>query len=741
MIINNFFRVKNKRVNTPTVIQMEAVECGAAALGIVLGYFGKILPLEELRIETGVSRDGSSAFNMIKAARKYGLVAMAYKKEPEDLIDMPLPFIVHWNFNHFVVVEGFSKNRVYLNDPACGQRTVSYEEFDQSFTGIVILLSPGPEFKPGIKKRSMLDALKSRFIGYKTALVYVVLAGLLLVIPGLIIPNFIRVLVDEVIVAGRHNWIIPLLIVMTITMIIQVLIMWLQKKYLLRMHTHLALFQSSKFLWHLFRLPIQFFQQRYAGDIANRVMINDKVASVLSGNLATTVISLFMVVFYAVLLFSYNVKLTLIGICMAGLNILVLKSSSRPRNDGNQKVLMEDGKLFGVSVNGLQSIETLKATGCELDFFAKWAGHQAKAINAREKLAALNISIFSLPPALFSLNSAIMLTLGSFEVMNGRMTIGMLMAFQSLMSNFFTPFYDIVNMGATIQELEGNMNRLDDVLNYKVEENLDLKPDVNFQTFSKDNVKLTGLMEVRNITFGYSPLAEPLIKNFSLTLKPGHRIALVGPSGSGKSTIAKLVTGLYRPWSGDILFDGLPLEKIPRRIFTNSVALVDQDIILFEGSIKENLSLWDSTMPSENLLAAGKDASIHNDIASRPGGYDSKVTEMGTNFSNGQRQRLEIARALVNNPSILIFDEATSALDAITEKEIDDNLRRRGISCLIIAHRISTIRDCDEIIVLEKGEVVERGTHQELYKRGGYYTRLIKTTLDSTDVTETQIDL
>ncbi|HSI12933.1 MAG TPA: NHLP family bacteriocin export ABC transporter peptidase/permease/ATPase subunit [Chthoniobacter sp.] len=700
------------RVKTPTCLQMEAVECGAASLSIILGYYKKFLPLEQLRVDCGVSRDGSKANNVLKAARKHGLEAKGFKHELETLPTLKMPVIVFWNFNHFLVLEGWKNGKVYLNNPAGGPQVVTDNDLAAGYTGVVLTFEPGKDFRPGGEPASLLPGLMRRLAGFKSALIYVFLCGLFLVIPGLVVPAFSRIFVDEYLVGSKADWVKPLLVGMTITAIISMVVTFLQKYFLLRFETKLALTTSAKFFTHVLRLPAEFFSQRFGGEIGSRVLINDKVAQVLSGQLTTTVLDMTMLGFFAVLMFQYDVVLTLTCIFLGGLNLVVNKWVARKRVDGSRRLLQESGKLMGTAMGGLQMIETLKATGGEGDFFARWAGYQAKALAAKQELGIYSQCIGALPPLLTSITTTAILGLGGMRVMNGHLTVGMLVAFQGLVGNFMKPITTFVTFGSTLQELEGDMNRLDDVLRYPQDEQYT-------RTVPADSplnklIKLTGHVEFRNVTFGYSPLEKPLIEDFSIVIKPGSRVALVGGSGSGKSTCAKLVSGLYKPWSGQILFDGVPREEIPHNLLCNSIGMVDQDIFLFGGTVRDNLAMWDSTIPEINITRAAKDAAIAEVIAARPGGFASDVEEGGSNFSGGQRQRLEIARALVGDPTFLILDEATSALDPTTEREIDDAMRRRGCSCLIVAHRLSTIRDADEIIVLERGKVVQRGTHDEM---------------------------
>lgn len=749
------------RVKTPTILQMEATECGAASLAIILAYYDRIVPLAELRIECGVSRDGSNANNLILAARRYGMIADGFKVEHlEQLYEVPPPFIVFWQFNHFLVVEGFNKHWVFINDPATGPRRVSWQEFDEGFTGVILFTEPGAEFQKGGRKPSVIVSLMERLRGSVGAIIYGILAGFLLVLPGLAIPVFAQVFVDEILVENRTEWLRPLILGMILTTLFQALLTLLRLRYLRKLRIKLAVGMSAKFLWHILRLPSRFYAQRYAGEISNRASLNNKVAQVLSGQLATTVIDLVMALFYALVMFAYDGVLTLMGICFSLINGLALQWIARTRVDANMRLVQDLGKVAGVAIAGLQSMETLKASGLESDFFSRWAGYYAKAAIAQQELEVSNQILGVLPILLTSLTSMFILVVGGWRVMDGNLSIGMLVAFQSLMLSFQQPVNTLVDFGTTLQELEGDLNRLDDVLGNSLDPEVE-KPDVGAQAVEarvgerrkgmstkrglhpdhqnllpdnqnypnqKSNLipktKLQGYIELKNLTFAYSHIDQPLIENFSLSLQPGQSVALVGASGSGKSTLAKLICGLYQPWEGEILFDGIPRRQIPRQVLADSLSLVEQDIFLFGGSVRDNLTLWDSSIPESQIIRACQDAVIHEAIMAMQGGYDGELLEGGINLSGGQRQRLEIARALVKNPSILVMDEATSALDTQTEQMIMENLRQRNCSLILVAHRLSTIRDCDEIIVLEGGKVLQRGTHQELLHQEGVYGRL-----------------
>ena len=710
------------RASCPTVLQMEAVECGAASLAMILAYHGRYVPLEELRVACGVSRDGSKASHIVKAARRYGFEAKGYRKDPAGLAEFKPPYIVFWNFNHFLVVEGFGKGKVYLNDPALGKRTVTTEEFDQGFTGVVLVFEPGPDFKPGGRKPQALTDVLKKLTESLPTMSYGLLAGLLLILPGLALPVFTQVFVDAVLVQGHQDWLRPLLIGMAIALVLTGALKALELRFSKRLITKLSVTLTGRFMWHVLRLPIGFYAQRFAGEISSRVALNEKVANVLAGPLLRALLDAAMVLAYGTVMFAYDPVLAGIAVLLAIINFLALRWIVRLNTDDTMRLGMEYGKASGISIAGIQSIETLKASGLEGDFFGRWSGYYTKAVNTQQQIGRRQTLMGALPPLLNSLSVMIVLVMGGFRIMDGVLSIGMLIAFQSLLSSFNGPVGRLLDFGQTLQSLGADLARLDDIMANPV----DPQTDAPGLPGEGEAFRLEGRVELSGVTFGYSPLEAPLISDFDLVLEPGQRVAFVGASGSGKSTVAKLVAGLYEPWQGEIHFDGRPRNSIPRQVLANSVAMVDQDLFFFSGTVRENLTLWDATVPDQDLIRAAKDAAIHDVIAAMEGGYDATLLEAGANLSGGQRQRLEIARALLRNPSILVLDEATSALDTASERQVEENLRRRGCTCIIVAHRLSTVKACDEIIVFDKGRIVQRGTHDALRSVPGPYADLAR---------------
>ncbi|MFF4947821.1 NHLP family bacteriocin export ABC transporter peptidase/permease/ATPase subunit [Streptomyces chattanoogensis] len=716
---------KVRSVRTPTVLQMEAVECGAASLAMVLAHYGKHVPLEELRIACGVSRDGSRASNLLKAARSYGLTAKGMQMEPAALAEVQAPAILFWEFNHYVVYDGMGRKLgrkgVHINDPDKGRRFVPAEDFDTSFTGVALVFEPSESFEKGGRKPGVLGAVPARLRGTKGTLLAALLASLLLVAVGAAVPALSRTYIDMFLIGNQTSLLGPLFASMTAMVALTAVLTGLQQANLLRGRIISSTLSSARFLRHLLRLPVTFFAQRSPADLVQRLQSNDAVAETLARDLAAAGVDGIVVILYAVLLWTYDPQLTVIGVGIALLNVVAMRIVVRIRATHTAKLRADSARLTNTSYTGLQLIETMKATGGENGYFRRWAGQHATTLEEQQRLGVPSAWLAVVAPTLATLNSALILWIGGLRAVEGHISIGLLVAFQALVTRFTAPITRLNGVAGRIQDFAADVARLKDVESFPAD-TLYSRPGSD-----ADTRRLKGHVTLENITFGYSPLDKPLLTGFSLAVGPGRQVALVGGSGSGKSTVSRLISGLYSPWEGTIRIDGQRLEDISRSALAASVSFVDQDIFLFEGTVRDNVALWDPSIPDDAVIAALRDAALYDDvIARRPDGIYSRVEQDGRNFSGGQRQRLEIARALVRRPSILVLDEVTSALDARTEQIIIDNLRRRGCACVVIAHRLSTVRDSDEIVVLDHGVVVERGRHEDLVAAGGAYAELVK---------------
>ncbi len=766
-----------RRRRTPTLLQMQETECGAACLGIILGYYGRHEPLETLRYECGVTRDGAKASNVLRAARGYGLTAKGFALNAMQVSRAPLPLVSLWNFTHFVVVEGFVGGKVYLNDPATGPRTVSEQRFVEGYSGVSLAFLPGSGFTTNRRPPGAMASLLERTRSSRRAYAFIILASLIFFLPGLMMPAFLRIYVDYFLVQGQDRWLTFILASMLATALFTGVLVWLLDNSLIRFYTKLQTLWSSRMVWRILRLPLSYFDQRSGGDLSTRIQSNGMLAWLVAGELSSTFLGLATLLVYALIMWQYDVLLTLIGMGFAAVNLIAFWIVSRRLEDINQQLHRDRGKTAGILMQGLRSIDSYQANGTEAVFFNRWAGHQAKVANARQSLGKTRALLTAIPLLLAMVSTTAILLVGGLRIMDGALTIGMLVAFQGLMVAFSLPVKQVIDASAKIQEAQGLLYRLDDVMRQSIDAEFEQEETTlelmgrqqgaaavdegsmeearrQESAFESDSLttdfaseglspgrhsaelmvprlrtakrrKLGGGLEMRQICFGFNPLDPPWIDGFDLSVAPGGWVALVGPSGSGKSTLGRMIAGVVRPWSGDIWIDGQKLVEIPRQVLRNTVAVVDQNISLFEGTVAENIAMWDATLPEARMVEAARDAGLHDEIAARPGGYRELIEEGGRNFSGGERQRIEIARALVAEPSILLLDEATSALDARTENGIIRNLRRRGQTCVLIAHRLSTIRDCDEIIVLDAGQVVERGDHRTLMERDGAYRKLV----------------
>lgn len=704
-------------VKTPTVYQMEVTECGAASFAMIMGYFGRYIPLEQARIEVDVTRDGCNAANIMRAAKRFGLNCRGFRKEPEALRDIETPCIIHWNFNHFVVFEGFKGAYAYLNDPAVGRRKLTAEELDECFTGVVLTFSKTEQFVPEKKNVSAPEFLKARLRDYLGVVIKLIYIGILLVFPGMVLPVLSQVFLDDVLIGGYSDWLTKILVFMGSCVVLKVGLSWYRDLILSKLSGHMNLASGNAFLMHMLRLPISFFDQRNAGDLVSRMDNNSELNSFLADDLAETVLNILIAAFYAVVLLLYSPLLTLIGVVNVAICIGVIYLSNKSMSTVSLRIQMSAGKLYASMCSGYGITDTIKATSVENEYITRVLGNQAKQVNDVQRLNRFQKIVNAIPSATTDVSNVLILMVGGILIINGKLTMGMLVAFTSLFESFCDPVKKLVGFIQNIQTLKADICRVDDVEKYEEDTRYNNKDVSTKYVFN-------GKVELRNISFGYSKIKPPLVEGLSFKLDPGESIAFVGPSGCGKSTVSKIASGLYHPWGGEVLLDDVPIDNISKTVFNSAVATVSQNISLFSGSIRDNLTMWRTDILEELIDDAAKDACIYDDIMAM-GGYDALLTEGAQNLSGGQRQRLEIARALITNPAVLVMDEATSALDAKTEEQVLDRVRRRGCTCIIVAHRLSAIRDCKQIIVMQHGKVVETGNNESLIKKDGYYKKLV----------------
>ncbi len=718
-----------RRARTPLMLQMEDTECGAVCLGIVLAFFGRWVSVEELREACSVNRDGCDAADITRAARGYGLEAQGWRREPEQLHDMTMPLIIFWEFNHFLVLEGFRGGNYLVNDPANGHRTLTAEEFDEGFTGVALSFEVGPEFTTGGSRPGVLRRLWPWLSDETGPLAFALFCGLLMSLPLAALPFLLSVFVDHVLSGQEPAWGAALAGGVALAGGLVYLLTWLRQRCLRLLAVRLSVDHADRFIRRLFRLRMRFFTNRYGGDLTSRIQLIDQIAVVATEQFVGVLIELVTSAVFLFFLFLYDPVLAVVVAGLGAVNLYIMQLLTRGRVGENRRLQREQGKLQGVGMYGLSNIDTLQATSGEVGFFSHWSGYQARELLARQRFTEVGHLIAALPGVFTILGNAVVLGVAGWRVMEGDMSLGMMMGCYVLASYFLLPIGRFAMFADLFQVLEANLQRLEDVLD--APEDTSIQEDgaaAASRAGLSRTVRLSGQLELRNVEFGHKANREPMLQDFNLTIEPGQRVAVVGPTGSGKSTLALLAAGIHQPWSGVISLDGHPRDGLPRSLLGSSVAMVDQRVFLFAGTVRENLSLWNPEIPEQDLVAAATDAAIHDEIMARAQGYDAPVDEGGRNFSGGQRQRLEIARALVGNPSLLILDEATSALDPITEVRIDDALRRRGCSCLIVAHRLSTIRDCDLIVVLDGGREIQRGTHTELMAESdGLYRHLMET--------------
>lgn len=706
--------------NTPIIMQLEALECGAASLAMVMAYYGKWVALEQVRVDCGVSRNGSNAKNILRAAQKYGFKTKGYAFNTKKLREKgKFPAIIHWGGGHFVVLNGFRGNKAIINDPAKGLLKVDLKTFDKFFTGIYLEIIPDEGFTPGGKRKSVLVFAKKRLRGAASLIVFFSITTIVFYLFTIINPVMNQVFVDYLLSGNNPDWLLPFIIIFAGIGILQIIVTAAQALYQYKIRGKLDLIGSTTYMWRILRLPIEFFSQRMVGDLQSRQSENASIAETLVNVFAPLLFNTIMIVIYLVFMISKSWILTLVGVVTIVLNAFISRYISKVRVNISRVQSRDNAKLTSMTSKGIEMIETIKSNGAEKSYFDSWSEAQESVVKGRIKMTKTNQFLGLLPGFISMLANYSVLILGVYYTIKGEFTIGSILAFQGLLGAFMTPAMTMISSGQALQEMRTSMERVDDVLEYPLDQNVT-------RVVEMDEIsKIKGNLILKDLTFGYSRLDKPVLENFSLEIKQGQKVAIVGTTGSGKSTLSKLISGLYSPWSGEIIFNGKKMEEIDHEIFTSSIAVVDQDITLYEDTIMNNLKMWDESIEDYEVIMACNDAQIHKTIISREGGYNAPVLEGGKNFSGGEKQRLEIARSLASDPSIIILDEATSALDAKTEYDVVKSIKNRGITTIVIAHRLSTIRDADLIVVLKKGHIVEQGNHEELMKLKGFYYDLV----------------
>ena len=706
--------------NTPVIMQLEALECGAASLAMLMAYYGKWVPLEQVRVDCGVSRNGSNAKNILKAAEKYGFKTRGFAYNIEKLkAEGKFPAIIHWGGAHFVVLNGFKGNHAIVNDPAKGLVKYDLETFDELFTGIYLEITPSEEFFPSGERKSILDFAKRRLKGAAGLIAFFSVITILFYIFGIINPTMSQAFVDRILSGSQHDWLNTFFIIVTGVALAQVIVTAVQSYYAYKIRGELDLHGSTTYMWRVLRLPIEFFSQRMVGDLQSRQAENAVIAETLVGVFAPLFFNTIMIIVYTVIMLKKSLILTVVGVVTVVLNAFISQYVSKVRVNISRVNSRDNAKLTAMTSKGIEMIETIKSNGAEASYFDSWSEVQDDVTRGKMKMIRTNQFLGLLPSFLLIIANYSVLILGVYFTMHGEFTIGAILGFQGILTAFMNPAMTIINSGQTLQEMRTSMERVDDVMEYP------LDPNVTRDVHTDEYAKIKGDIVLKNVTFGYSRLEEPILIDFNLEIKQGQKVAIVGSTGSGKSTLSKLISGLYSPWSGEITFDGKKIEEMDHEIFTSSVAVVDQDITMFEDTIMNNIKMWDESIEDFEVIMACKDARIHDHIMTREGAYNALVLEGGRNFSGGEKQRLEIARSLAIDPSIIILDEATSALDAKTEYEVVEDIKARGITSIVIAHRLSTIRDADIIVVLDEGRIVEQGAHEDLMKLQGAYYDLV----------------
>lgn len=718
---SNWWTTKPQRPErVPSMYQMEIAECGAASLGMILGHLKRFESLEELRLRCGVNRDGSKASNILKAGRSFGLEASGFRINAHEALQGPFPCIVFWRGYHFLVVEGVSENSVWLNDPALGPRRVTRQHFEAAYSGVTLRFSPGPSFQRSGIRPSPPQRIR-RWLGKLEGLViWITLLQLLIAVPVILLPGLSKLFIDDYLI-GANDQALHSILIWTGLFFLAIGGLFFAQRYFARLlETKLSLFRSAALFRRILNLPLHFHQQTQKADINHRLGVHDRAAALLSDDIVIgSAHFLTLPIFIgAMLLQSWQLTLiNLMTLCTVVVVALILRQKMALQSSRLQR---ERARHRIIAMAGLQMFETLKANAGEDNFYQRILGQQANLSNAHQPLLLASQNLAIIPNLFLSISAVLTLGIGGWLIIHGQITIGTLIAVQLLVVGMERPVSATANLLARFPELTADLARLDGINAYPQDPLLTRA--AASDTASAD--QLSGRVELRHIKFGYSRVSPPLFNDLNLTVEPGRMVALVGRSGSGKSTIAKLLTGVHEPWEGSVLIDKRPLSDWPRSLIAQSLGLIDQQPFLFEGSIADNLSLWDSSLSTAEITEAARQAGIHDVISRRPGGYNHPMASGGDNFSGGERQQLQIARALLSAPSLLILDEATSALDANTEAEILAAIRASGCACLIISHSPSTISVCDEVLYLDQGEIVARGDHHQLLDSSPGYRQL-----------------
>lgn len=708
---------KVKKINP--ILQMETTECGAASLAMILDYYGKTVTLEELRRECGVSRNGVNAKNIVKAAKFHNLTPRALRVSIEGVREVKTPAVIHWNMDHFLVLCGFNKKGAVLADPAYGIRMVSEEEFSKSFTGIAIEFTPDADFRKDKDGKTENNYIKSCVKAFLPSTLYFVLLEICALIGSAAVLFLNSVFIDKILISGNTSNLRIILQVILCAGLITATAMAFDIHIRYRVGRQLNVRINSGFMAHLLRLPIEFFAQRSEGDLANRQNTNMEMGANLARMLTPIPGYALQIVIYFVMIVVFDVHIALVGIFCAAANVCAM-ALSRRKYEAQMRTHSRDlGALQSDISQTIDMAETIKSCGAEDAMFVRLTAAGTRVVNTKTGIDKTGAHTRNLFLFLNALGSGIVLITGVWKILSGSMTAGIIIAMQSLVAAMLEPLGNLVDGGIEMQTLKSETARTNDVMHYSEDDKFLHGAEVHTKSIDGD-------ISLSDVTFGYNPLDAPFIKDFNLTVKKGGSVAITGGSGSGKSTIAKIIAGLYREDGGLVCFDGTPRKEINHFYFYSKTAVVSQNIRLFEGTVLDNITMWDDSIPYDDVVAAAKAACIHEDIISRRDGYRERVYENGKNFSGGQRQRIEIARALVKKPSVLIMDEATSALDTDTEEKIMNNIKALGITRITVAHRLSTIMDSDEIIVMDDGKIAERGTHGELMAANGIYSSLVR---------------